>query len=112
MPGGDQKKTRRFSTPARTNTGASPRWWGPDHHQGLLPDPCRRWVLDRGHGKEVTSYDFMGVVGEECPPGLRRRLAWSHHVPADGRFIERVAQLGQLAVKSSEGHSRSGSDYR
>ncbi len=74
---------------------------------GLLCCPGRRWIggnidvqdssvivtkknkdiehleCDRRYGEEVTGNNLIGMVGQECPPGLRWRLGLPGDVLCD-----------------------------
>ena len=51
-----------------------------------------------GYGKEVDAGKRPGVVGEQCPPGLRGRLVLAGHEPGHGTLRDVDAKLEQLAV--------------
>ncbi len=51
-----------------------------------------------GHGEEVDGDHLLGVILQECAPGLRRRLAARHHILADAALTDIDAKLEQLTV--------------
>ena len=51
----------------------------------------------RNH-EEVGRYDLADVIPQERAPGLRGRLALSHHVFCDGRLTNVDAEFQQFAV--------------
>ena len=53
---------------------------------------------DRGHGEEIDGDQLLGVILQECAPGLRRRLAAAHHVFADAALTDVDAEFEQFAV--------------
>jgi hypothetical protein len=44
---------------------------------------------DRRHDEEVGGHDLAGMIGEECPPRLRRWTWVPSHVRGDGRLTDR-----------------------
>ena len=53
---------------------------------------------DRGHGEEIDGDQLLGVILQECAPGLRRRLAAAHHVFADAALTDVDAEFERFAV--------------
>ena len=53
---------------------------------------------DGGHGEEVDGDQLLGVILQECAPGLRRRLAAVHHVFAYAALTDVDAEFEQFAV--------------
>src|SRR6267143_542006 len=53
---------------------------------------------DRGHRKEIDGYQLLGMILQECAPGLRRRFAAAHHVFADAALTDVDAEFEQFAV--------------
>ena len=46
----------------------------------------------RRYSEEVDGSNLTGVIFQEGPPGLRRRLGMADYVFGDGRFGDRVAE--------------------
>ena len=53
---------------------------------------------DSGHGEEVDGDQLLGVILQECAPGLRRRFAAAHHVFVDAALRDADAEFEQFAV--------------
>ena len=53
---------------------------------------------DRGHGEEIDGDQLLGMILQECPPGLRRRFAAAHHVFAHAALTDVDAEFEQFAV--------------
>ena len=51
-----------------------------------------------GNGEEVEGDHVPGMVGEECPPGLRGLGAPLRHQPGDGALGHVDAELEELAM--------------
>src|SRR3954451_5129215 len=49
-------------------------------------------ICDRRHDKEISRRDLMHVIGEECPPGLRRRTTVPRHVLRDRSLADADAE--------------------
>src|SRR6267143_6777637 len=53
---------------------------------------------DGGHRKEIDGYQLLGMILQECAPGLRRRFAAAHHVFAHAALTDVDAEFEQFAV--------------
>src|ERR1022692_5178216 len=53
---------------------------------------------DGGYSEEIDEDQLLGVILQECAPGLRRRLAAVHHVFAYAGLPDVDADFEQLAV--------------
>ena len=51
-----------------------------------------------GYGEEVDGNQLLGMILQECPPGLRRWFAAAHHVFAHAALPDVDAEFQQLAV--------------
>jgi len=51
-----------------------------------------------GHREEVDGDQLLGMILQECAPGLRRRLAAVKHVFADAAFTDVDAEFEQFTV--------------
>ena len=54
---------------------------------------CYRW-----NGEEINRDNFLGVVLQECSPGLRWRLFVTYHVFRDSRLTDFNAKFQQFTV--------------
>jgi Ca-activated chloride channel family protein len=55
---------------------------------------------DSGHGEEVDGDQLLGVILQECAPGLRWRFAAAHHVFADAALTDVDAEFEQFAMEA------------
>jgi hypothetical protein len=53
---------------------------------------------DRGHREEIDGDQLLGMILQECAPGLRRRLAAAHHVFAHAALTDVDAEFEQFAM--------------
>ena len=58
------------------------------------------------HREEVDRYHGLEVILQEGPPGLRRWLAASHHIPGTTGLANVDAQLEQFAVDARRSPQR------
>src|ERR1700730_13790070 len=65
---------------------------------GQYQEHVKHLETDGGHSEEVDGDQLLGVILQECTPGLRRRLAAVHHVFAYAALTDVDAEFEQFAV--------------